>query len=161
MMLRWKFRITISLFFAAMAAGVQAEQAFVHSAKAALFAEKSFASTTLLVLNKGEAVTVLARDTRWLEVEAQGQRGWVSILLVKSAPPSDTVSVIGSDQVELDGNARMRASAVATAGATRGLLEGQESNALEFDFVELQKIETFAIPAQDIIDFGRAVSEEN
>ena len=161
MMQLWKSPLAIALMSMALAVSAQAEQAFVHSAKASLLADKSFASTTLLVLRKGEAVNIVSRETRWLEVEAQGQRGWVSVLLVKATPPSDTVSVIGADQVELDGNARTRASAVATAGATRGLVEGEESNALSFDFDELQKMETFSISDQDIIDFGRAIREGN
>lgn len=145
-----------------LASAVYAEPFFVHSAKAPLFEASSFSSKTLSVLVKGDEVTLVSRSNRWLEVvDASGVRGWVSVLLVKSTPPGGTVSVIGSDQVELEGNARMRASAVATAGATRGLVEGNESNALSFDFEELYRVENFIISAQEITQFSVPIAEGN
>jgi len=155
---QWLPLITLSIFVL-LAAGARAELAYVNSNKAPLFSAKSFSSDTIVVLLKGAEVNVLTRESRWLEVESNGQRGWVSVLLLKATPPGDTVSVIGSDQVELEGNARMRASAVATAGATRGLVESNDTNAMSFDFAELQQVENFTISVQEINQFGVLVNE--
>jgi len=134
-----------------------AETLYVHSNKAVLLTDRDFSSGTVALLQKGDAVTVLQRQTRWVEVEFNAQQGWVSVLLLKATPPSSIVSVIGSDDVNLEGDARMRASAVATAGATRGLVEEGDSQSMGFDFNELQQLETMVITDQELEMFSQPV----
>lgn len=147
---RYLFVFVVAL----LSAQISAETVFVHSAKAPLLLEPAFNSEQLRVLEKGAELQLLEQQRRWLKVALDGDTGWVSALLVKAEPPLDSLTLIGSDAVTLEGDARRRASAVATAGATRGLTEGADSEGLASDYEELAAMESMQV-AQSVLDeFG-------
>lgn len=137
-----------------------AETVYVHSAKAPLFLEPAFNAERLMVLTKGDALELIESEKRWVQVEVDGQRGWVSALLVKADPPLDQVNLIGSEEVTLEGEARRRASAVATAGATRGLTDSEDPNGISSDYRELTEMESLSISIDDLDAFAAELSEE-
>lgn len=146
-----KSLFTISLCSLAFA---QAESLYIQSAKAPLFAEASFSSERLNELTKGREVVALDIQKRWVQVQVAGLTGWIPALLVNSEPPLNKVTLIGSEAVTLEGEARRRASAVATAGATRGLTNEAASSNLGFDYSELQSMEALTISNRDVADFA-------
>lgn len=154
--MKWFWVPQLLLMLSALA---QAESLFVHSAKAPLLEQPLFQSETLLVLQTGAEVVLLEKQNRWLKVEYQQQQGWVSALLVKNHPPLEKARLIGSDAVTLEGQARRRASAVATAGATRGLSQGEGTTGLASDYEELIAMESLVIPDQIMADFAYELSE--
>jgi hypothetical protein len=136
---------------------VHAETFFVHSAKAPLFESAAFNSTRLQTLNKGDQVLVLALQKRWVNVQFGEQQGWVPALLVNAEPPIDKVNLVGSDSITIEGEARRRASAVATAGATRGLAEGDGAQGLTSDYAELLVMEGFDVTEAQVEGFAAQV----
>jgi hypothetical protein len=133
---------------------VHAETFFVHSAKAPLFESAAFNSPRLQTLVKGDEVTILELQKRWVNVQFGDQQGWVPALLVNAEPPIDKVNLVGSDSITIEGEARRRASAVATAGATRGLAEGDGAQGLASDYSELQLMEGIDVTDAQIDAFS-------
>lgn len=136
---------------------VHAEIFYVHSAKAPLFESAAFNSTRLQTLNKGDQVLVLALQKRWVNVQFGEQQGWVPALLVNAVPPIDKVNLVGSDSITIEGEARRRASAVATAGATRGLAESDGAQGLASDYAELLVMEGFNVTEAQVEGFAAQV----
>ena len=132
---------------------VHAETVYVQSAKAPLLANNDFAAEQLLVLDKGAELTVLASEKRWLQVSFGDLQGWVSVLLVRDTPPLQKVDILGSESMSLEGEARIRASAVATAGATRGLAADDSEQGVQSDYRELSDMEALTISDEEIIEF--------
>lgn len=141
---------------------VAAESLYVHSAKASLLAAPKFNADILVSVEKGAELVLIEQQKRWFLVQFDDQTGWVSSLLVKSEPPLDKVSVIGSDAVEITGQTRSRASEVSTAGATRGLTESDASTDDGVsDYNELVEMEGISVPGEEIIEFADAIVREN
>jgi len=136
------------------------EVVYVHSAKASLLAESKFNASTLIVLELGTELTLVEREKRWVKVEHDNVIGWVSILLVRADPPISKVKILGSESVNLEGEARIRASAVATAGAIRGLSAGGGSTGIESDYNELSEMEALSVSLQQVNEFALSISQE-
>lgn len=151
------YLILICVFFVS---GVYADTLYVHSAKAPVFAEAAFNSQRLTELIKGVKVEALDVQKRWVKIETGDVTGWVPALLVNSDPPLNKVNIIGSETLTLEGEARRRASAVATAGATRGLAEGEQSDNLNFDYLELDEMENIPINPEAVNNFSSSLGSD-
>ncbi|MEJ2044137.1 MAG: SH3 domain-containing protein [Reinekea sp.] len=139
---------------------VMAETLYVNSDKAPLMEAPAFNSAGILMLRKGDEVTLLDSTKHWLKVDVNNQhQGWVSALLLKTHPPLKRVNLIGSDDVTLEGEARRRASSVATAGATRGLAEGEQMDNLSSDYQELHQMEALVIQQDLLVRFSYELNE--
>ena len=135
-----------------------ASTVYVHSAKARLMAEPSFSAGIILTLAKGDRLELLEAQQRWAKVRLNDQEGWISTLLIKEQPPIDVISVIGSEAISLEGEARLRASDVATAGATRGLTEGEAlTGDKASDFDELLELEQQQISDEEVQQFSESI----
>jgi hypothetical protein len=132
------------------------ERVFIHSASAQLFETPSFSSSVIVELNRGEFALVMERQKRWVEVEWNDQRGWLSVLLVRNSPPIPKIQIFSDDAIQIQGSTRIRASEVATAGATRGLTS--DANALSstgFDLKEVEVMEALKSTETDVAQFFR------
>ena len=135
-----------------------ASSVYVHSAKARLMAEPNFGATIVVTLAKGDELELLEAQQRWAKVRLKDQEGWISTLLIKEQPPLDLISVIGSEAISLEGEARLRASDVATAGATRGLTEGEALTGDEVsDYDELLELEQQQVSDEEVQDFSESI----
>lgn len=121
----------IALMLTLLSGSVLADDTmFVQSTSAKLFKDRSFSSPVVLEIERGETVQVSETAGRWAQVHYKENSGWMSTLLLSKNPPMNKVSVLSEDKT-LGGNARRRASAVATAGATRGLTSDNRQRASE------------------------------
>jgi hypothetical protein len=121
-------------------------------------AEPNFGATIVVTLAKGDELELLEARQRWAKVRLKAQEGWISTLLIKEQPPLEVISVIGSEAISLEGEARLRASDVATAGATRGLTEGEaltDDKASDFD--ELLELEQQQISDEEVQEFSESI----
>lgn len=120
----------ISILFLVSSSVAAEEIMYIQSTNAKMLREKSFSSALVAEISKGEEVTITSTSGRWVLAAYQKKSGWISALLLSKNPPLNKVSVI-SDDAELGNNARRRASAIATAGATRGLTSDDRQRANE------------------------------
>lgn len=100
-----------------------AASVYVKSLKAKLFAEPRFDAQLVVEAEKGQELLLMEKGERWFKVGLTTRQGWVSALLVSAEPPKGKASILGEDAEDISGKSRRRASAIATAGASRGLTE--------------------------------------
>lgn len=138
-----------------------AEPLYVQSAKARLMEQPSFTAPVLAEIEKGDAVDVEQTSDRWIRVKHGGVSGWVPSLLLSAQRPVEKISVLGEES-NISGTARRRASAVITAGATRGLtaddrlrLDAQEVT----NYGALRWVENIAVTEEQIDRFEREGKE--
>lgn len=134
------------------------ETMYVQSANAKMFKEHAFTSPVVVEIDKGEAVNVSTTSGRWAQVRYQKHSGWISTLLLAKNPPLKKVSVLTDDN-ELGNNARRRASAVATAGATRGLTSDSRQRANEStdtNYRALMLVEQVRVSESELARFKEA-----
>lgn len=113
--------IFLVLLFFLLAGAVQAEElVYVRGLKADIYAEPSFAAPQVATFAKGAEMVKLEERPRWYRVRYREVTGWVAKLLISTQPPAARIGAIRAD-TEIGAGARRRASAVATAGAARGL----------------------------------------
>jgi hypothetical protein len=125
---------TVAIVFAtlwiALGAGAPAaDVVYVQSAKAKILSSPAFGADVVATAGRGEALAVLEKESAWRKVRYQGKVGWVSNLIVGEKPPLAKITVLDQPGQELDPEARRRASATVTAGASRGLLAEGRSRA--------------------------------
>lgn len=134
-----------------------AAEVFVLSEEAPLLEAPQFNAKTLSQSLKGSALTVVSEQSNWLEVEYHGGTAWVSRWLVGTAPPQERVTHLDG---ELDSDeVRRRASSVATAGAIRGLSEGETELGGDTDFAELEQMESLTPNANELADFQQLLNQ--
>jgi len=134
-----------------MSLSALADDVFVLSKVAPLLDAPRFNATTLAEPSKGTALTILTDENNWLQVDYLGQTGWVSRWLVGTEPPKDKVTHLDG---ELDADeVRLRASEVTTAGAIRGLSEGETEFGGSTDYSELEHMEGLRPDPSELAEF--------
>ena len=134
-----------------------AETMYVQSAKAKLLENPTFTAKSIKELEKGDAVTVTKKQDRWIQVKQGSSSGWISSLLLSSNKPIDKISVLGDDSSVSD-NARRRASAVITAGATRGLSADDRQRVGDSNtsnFAALRWVESISVSREQMAVFDK------
>lgn len=129
---------------------------YVQSTKAKLLEQPSFSAKTVKELVKGDKVTVQQKNDRWVRVTHGGIYGWISSLLLSAQKPVDKITVLDDADGGIGGNARIRASAVITAGATRGLTADDRRRASDegtANYVALRWVDNIKITDADIARF--------
>lgn len=135
----------------------QAEEfVYIRSLKADLYAEPVFSAEKLGSLPRGTKVIKLQEQGSWYFLQDSGVTGWVSRLLVSTALPLNRARAIKVDS-EIGNNARRRASAVATAGAARGLTADDrrrksQDNSTDYSALEAME-EKLVFSEAEVIDF--------
>lgn len=136
-------------------AGHASEFVYIRSLKADLYAEPSFAAKHLGVFPQGTELIKLDEQDRWYLVQVDQVTGWVAKLLVAAKPGQGRDTAIKADS-EIGSNARRRASAVATAGAARGLAADDRRRQSEdetTDYRALAAMEGQSLSEAEVIDF--------
>lgn len=151
------FTLFLTILLATFSAS--AEQAmYVQSAKANLMAGPGFDTQLVDVLQKGESVTFVKEQGRWIQVTYQSSNGWISKLLLADKPPMDKVSVLQGKQGQLESTARRRASTNVTAAATRGLRNDERTRISDEgkpNYSELQEMEAVEIKETEVREFHK------
>lgn len=154
----WLFS-TLAIALLAVHFSAAAEQAmYVQSAKANLMTGPGFDTELVTVLQKGDAVTMVKEQGRWVQVTlpSSSGNGWMSKLLLGNQPPMKKVSVLKGKQEQLEKSARRRASASASAAATRGLRDDERvrmNDADKPDYNELQNMEAVEVKEAEVRAF--------
>lgn len=136
---------------------VFAASVYVKSMKAKVLAEPRFDSALVAEVERGQELALVEKAERWVKVAVSGREGWVSGLLLSDEPPKSAASVLDQGAEDISGKARRRASAIATAGASRGLTaegvkELQEADP-KADYAALAKVEAQRIDRAEALDF--------
>jgi uncharacterized protein YraI len=108
--------IATVLMLAVGASSAWAESMWVKSATVDLREGKGAVYPSVTTVAKGQEVTVVSRDGKWVQVEAAGKRGWVYETALSS-------SKVGGDMNFMPG----ASAEMSTGVAARGLQPGAES----------------------------------
>lgn len=149
-----------TLFWGAALAG---ETLYIQSIKAKLFEAPSARTAVVAIAGRGQAVEALERRDDWVRVRLGSGEGWVAKLLVGDRPPMERPSLLGASAPLLKDEARRRASAVATAGASRGLVSGGElarSRPGEADYRALERVEESTPTRDEVSAFLKSAGED-
>ncbi|QEP44069.1 SH3 domain-containing protein [Ectothiorhodospiraceae bacterium BW-2] len=137
-----------------LSATLQAETGYIQSQQAPLFAQPAFNANKIATLNRGDEVTVVSRQTAWIEVTSGSQQGWLSKFMFTSHPPLNNLSPLDQSSVDLNQSARTRASVVTTAGAARGLsADSEEETDRPANYDDLQQMEQLKLDAAEYQQF--------
>ena len=130
-------------------ASALAATVYVKSAKAKIMKSPRFDAPLVSEVERGQALSLVEKGDRWIKVKHADKEGWVSELLVSEEPPKGRQSVLETGEDDLAGKARRRASAIATAGASRGLrAEGMKDMGegdQKGDWAALAKVDSFLV----------------
>lgn len=157
------FVVTLLLFLTAGSAQAN-EIAFVSSAKAKVMAEPDFKAAVVAELQRADEVQVIKQQGAWLQVSYGGaESGWVSRLVVNSAPPLDRVSVLTGEEETSLRDVRRRTSAITTAAAARGLASSRQKDEKNSqhpsDYEALTYMESIQPTAAEIANFARPLQQ--
>jgi hypothetical protein len=128
--------------------------------KAKLLASPAFGAEVVATAARGDALDVLEKGPAWRRVKWQGKAGWVANLVVAEKPPLRKITVLDAPGGGVEPEARRRASAVVTAGASRGFLadaRGRASQAEASDYAALARVEAGTPSEQEVDEFLRAL----
>lgn len=128
---------------------------YVQSLQARLLAEPRADAAVVTTLERGAAVRVLESNASWHKVHSPGGEGWLFRYLLTDHPPLAPATLALNEDVDRE-HARRRASAVITAGATRGLTPQERERAHQqglADYAALAKVDGLAIDAAQVQDF--------
>lgn len=158
-----KVRMIILLFLCMpLTVSAAAEVVYVSSVKAKLLSDPDFKSKAILMLKKGEQITVLGQKGPWLNVQTPDQKtGWLSKFLTKPTPPNDRVTVLPGDEGTILKDVRRRTSTITTAAAARGLADvskGSKADLYVSDMAAVEYMESFQIAPRELKEFADAIS---
>ena len=114
-----------------------------------LRAEPGSSAAVLARLARDTPVDVVARQGGWTQIHAQGVRGWVRILSVRTQVTTGSASDLAALASRRDGR-----QVVAVAGL-RGLNE-EELKAAKFDAAQLVTLEQYRATPMEAAQFARA-----
>jgi len=149
----------IALIFIALSffATAQAEETlYIHANTAKLMSEPSFKSDVVKILARGEAITLVEKNKKWIKIRHNNNIGWLSKLLVKNQPPLNKTSLLSNRDSDLSESSRRRASTHTTTAAARGLRQDgrvRESDTNNANFDALSEMEENKVSDHDAIEF--------
>ncbi|MDH3976151.1 MAG: SH3 domain-containing protein [Deltaproteobacteria bacterium] len=150
-------KISILLFiFMFLAVPSFAADLYVKSVKAKVLSKPSMRSKTIKTLSRGSKVSEIKRKGKWVMVEVNGKKGWISKYLVSKRPPMKRVSLLARGK-NLEKTARKRASAFTSVAAARGLTDYDRARAgrkgYVVDFSALEQMEKINIDEMEALAF--------
>lgn len=131
---------------------------YVQSQQAAMLAEARADAAVIAQLARGDAVQLLDSNPSWHKVRKGEQEGWVFRYFLAAHPPLQQAAPALADDVDRD-HARRRASAVVTAGATRGLTQQERERAHQqgvADYNALTRMEDTVVDSAQVQLFIQA-----
>lgn len=150
-----KHTLRIALVLVPFAA-TGAESLYVQSTKAKMMDQPSFSAKVVKEIEKGGKVDVQQKKERWVLVSHGKNSGWIASLLLSTQKPAEKITVLGDSGSAVSDNARRRASAVITAGATRGLTADDRRRADEegaANYVALRWVENISVTDEQMARF--------
>lgn len=132
---------------------------YVKSMKARIMAAPKFDSALLAEVSRGQTLPVLDKGDRWLKVRHTDKEGWISELLVSEEPlKGASQSLLDNSGEDISTKSRRRASAIATAGASRGLSakgmrEMYSDDGKNANYPALEKVEALTIDPVEAVNF--------
>jgi uncharacterized protein YgiM (DUF1202 family) len=147
--------IAAALLGAAWISLAAAQEAGVALKADEIKAEPFKDAKTVGTIDKGDAVSILSKQSGWLRIKAGTKQGWVRMLSVRrgAAGKSDA----GKELAGISGVATGRTGTgqVVSATGVRGL-SAEELKAAEFNEEEVKRAEASAVPASDAQQFAKA-----
>lgn len=141
MLTRNKFALLV-LLAAATAGGDQREYLYLQPATAELRAEPKMSSPSAGTLNRGDRVSVVKRQDKWIEVRHGDKRGWVPTYFMTANKPVGQAELAKDIPTNLEKASRRRPPSYTVSAATRGLTgdapKGKGSGA---DYKALKELE--------------------
>lgn len=131
------------------------EYLYVQSLQANLMSEPRLNAPAVTSLVRGTRVELLESKAGWHKVQHEEQPGWMFGFFLAAHPPLDRVAPTITEAID-SGQARRRASAVVSAGATRGLTPRERARAHTeglADYHALQTMETFSVTDAQVLRF--------
>lgn len=149
------FLISLSSFlFAALA---HAEPAYyVQNSNSNIRSEPTFGAKVIAKVAKGQALTPISKQGRWIKVKVDGKEGYISALMVSTQPPMSKQTVVQEQAEEARPTARRRASSYTSAAAARGLTEEEkkrEGITDTSDFNAVKKMEALKVAPEEVNKF--------
>jgi|GEM_PF-1569707 len=136
--------------------GAQAsEMAYIQSKQAELLAEPRVGAPVVVSLQRGTEVVLLDTEGNWSRVERDDAQGWVFRFMLADHPPLEKSGPALVDEIDRE-HVRRRASAVVTAGATRGLTPEERSRAHEAglaDYDALTRLDELVVSEREVESF--------
>lgn len=139
-------------------AAVSAQQLYVQSQQAKLLSQPRADAPVVALMKRGDNVQVLESNATWNKVRQGAREGWVFRYFLAEHPPLNQVAPALADEVDKE-HTRRRASAVVTAGATRGLSPEERERAHMQGFADynaLTEMDKFAPDATHLQHFLQA-----
>lgn len=157
-----RFLLAVSLLLSFTSA-FAADTVYVMSAKAKILANPSFDAPVLVVINKGDTLTVVEKKDQWVKVTLQQHTGWVSALVVGNKPPEGKVTVIRDKDADAQKeDVRRRASSSASAAAARGLRQDDRARASETNkanYPAVEKMEATKVDEKEVESFVKGAGK--
>ncbi|MCP4748748.1 MAG: hypothetical protein GY874_21820 [Desulfobacteraceae bacterium] len=156
-MLQKKCIVFILVFAAATMAF--AEQGYVKSKQAFLWAEPNFQAEKTGVLQQGQVVEIKQSQRGWSFVSHDQLQGWTMQMMLGDKPVTAVSTEEKQAREEFAKRARIRPSSYATTAAARGLREKKDefSSGLKCDYDALTKMESMQVDDQTAIEFIKKV----
>ena len=129
---------------------------YVQSTNATILAAPKFGSKVISKATKGDTLTSVSQEGRWVKVKVDGKFGYISSFLVSNHPPLEKQTVIKANEEEIKPNARRRASSFTSAAAARGLTtDGNKDDADKNapDYPAVEKMESMKVSPAEVSKF--------
>ena len=152
--MRTRSKIIVAALLATWIGGAAAQEAGVALKGDDIKAEPFKDAKTVGSINKGDALSILAKQSGWLRVKAGGKEGWVCMLSVRRGAPGKTDA--GKELAGISGVATGRTDTgqVVSATGVRGL-SAEELKAAEYSEEEVKRAEGNAVAAADAQQFAK------
>lgn len=137
---------------------LMAQPLYVQSLQASMLSEPKTTAAELKQLERGDSVELIESKSGWYHIRHNGEEGWMFRYFLAEHPPLQAVEPAHAESLDTD-HVRRRASAVVTAGATRGLSPEERNRAHEMgiaDYHALNKMDALVIDEARLNHFVKA-----
>lgn len=153
--MRTRYKAIVAALLGAAWLGLAAAQEAGVALKAdEIKAEPFKDAKTVGTINKGDAVSIVAKQSGWLQIKAGTKQGWVRMLSVRRGTAGKTDA--GKELAGISGVATGRTGTgqVVSATGVRGL-SAEELKAAEYNEAEVKRAEANAVSGADAQQFAK------
>jgi SH3-like domain-containing protein len=130
-----------------------AKDMYILANQANVMPQASMDGTPIEVLDHGTKITVLETDDIWVRITMNDQSGWICKFVLTTQNPLDASVASAIQSINLNKQARKRASSYATAATTRGLAAKDTIIASKVDYAGLKRMESYQPTFTEVSDF--------
>ncbi len=132
---------------------IYAEEMYIQSQNAKLLKSPNYKSDVVITVKKGEKVNILQKKGMWYQIDSAGKKGWVSKYVVSPNDPMSSQKIVKAPSINLNKNARKRASAYSTAATARGLDDDKATEDVKENIKAIKKMEESNIQKEEVEEF--------